>query len=85
MFPPCRHFWHRKGDVFHLLLGIALALDNRVWPEEDEEAVEGLVSLVHHVTGVLLRPLLPSKLHCCSATDAMAAASFACVHHSSPE
>ncbi|KAL4857795.1 NEDD8-activating enzyme E1 catalytic subunit [Chlorella vulgaris] len=50
-----RHFWHRKGDVFHLLLGIALALDNRVWPEEDEEAVEGLVSLVHHVTGIRMK------------------------------
>ena len=25
----CRHFWHRKGDVFHLLLNIALVLDDR--------------------------------------------------------
>ncbi len=24
-----RHFWHRKGDVFHLLLNLALVLDNR--------------------------------------------------------
>ena len=32
MFRPwrwCRHFWHRKGDVFHLLLNIALVLDDR--------------------------------------------------------
>jgi hypothetical protein len=24
-----RHFWHRKGDVFHLLLNMALVLDDR--------------------------------------------------------
>lgn len=50
-----RHFWHRKGDVFHLLLGIALALDDRIWPEEDEDEVQELCSLVHHVTGIKLR------------------------------
>ncbi|PSC76125.1 kinase-like superfamily [Micractinium conductrix] len=47
-----RHFWHRKGDVFHLLLNLALALDARVWPAQDEETVEDLISLVHHVTGI---------------------------------
>ncbi|EFN56123.1 expressed protein [Chlorella variabilis] len=50
-----RHFWHRKGDAFHLLLGIALALDDRCWPEEDEDEVAALCSLVHHVTGVKMR------------------------------
>ena len=25
----CRRFWQRKGDVFHLLLGMALVLDDR--------------------------------------------------------
>lgn len=39
------------GDVFHLLLNLALALDARVWPAQDEETVEDLISLVHHVTG----------------------------------
>ncbi|EFN56122.1 hypothetical protein CHLNCDRAFT_144739 [Chlorella variabilis] len=49
------HFWHRKGDVFHLLLGIALALDDRVWPQEDIAEVQALISLVHHVTGIRLK------------------------------
>lgn len=50
-----RHFWHRKGDAFHLLLGLALALDDRLWPEEDEDLVQALCSLVHHVTGIKMR------------------------------
>lgn len=25
----CRRFWQHKGDVFHLLLGMAIALDDR--------------------------------------------------------
>ncbi|KAI7839011.1 hypothetical protein COHA_007250 [Chlorella ohadii] len=50
-----RSFWHRKGDVFHLLLGMALALDNRVWPEEDADDVTSLLSLVYHVTGLRLK------------------------------
>lgn len=37
--------------MFHLLLGMALALDDRVWPAEDRDEVEALMSLVHHVTG----------------------------------
>jgi hypothetical protein len=28
-FLPCRHFWQRKGDVFHLLLNMAIVLDDR--------------------------------------------------------
>ena len=24
-----RRFWHRKGDVFHLLLSLAISLDDR--------------------------------------------------------
>ena len=49
-----RHFWRRKGDTFHLLLSLAIALDDRVWPREDQEAVQLFISLVHHVTGVKL-------------------------------
>ena len=47
-----RSFWSRKSDVFHLLLGLAISLDNRVWPKEDEKDVLLLISLVHHVTGI---------------------------------
>lgn len=50
-----RQFWRRKGDVFHLLLGMAVVLDDRVWPREDKEDVLLFVSLVHHVTGVVLK------------------------------
>ena len=49
--PPSRNFWRRKGDVFHLLLSLAIVLDDRVWPKEDERDVRMLVSLVYHVTG----------------------------------
>jgi len=34
---------------------MALALDDRVWPKEDEEEVQLFVSLVYHVTGVKLK------------------------------
>ena len=50
-----RHFWDRKGDVFHLVLALALVLDDRVWPRRDERDVQLFVSLVHHVTGVKLK------------------------------
>jgi hypothetical protein len=50
-----RHFWRRKGDVFHLLLSLAIALDDSLWPREDKEEVELFISLVYHVTGVKLK------------------------------
>lgn len=50
-----RRFWRHKGDVFHLLVGLAVSLDDRIWPKEDEEDVTRFVSLVHHVTGVRMR------------------------------
>jgi hypothetical protein len=50
-----RHFWQRKGDIFHFLLALAVALDDRVWPKEDERDVQLFASLVHHVTGVKMR------------------------------
>lgn len=56
-----RHFWERKGDVFHLLLALALALDNRVWPQEDARDVQLFVSLVYHVTGVKIKAYFASK------------------------
>lgn len=55
-----RHFWERKGDVFHLLLALAVALDDRVWPKEDERDVNLFASLVHHVTGVKMRAYFAS-------------------------
>jgi len=55
-----RRFWERKGDVFHLLLGLAVSLDDRVWPKEDERDVQLFISLVHHVTGVKLRAYFAS-------------------------
>ena len=56
-----RHFWERKGDVFHLLLALALALDDRVWPKEDARDVQLFISLVHHVTGVKIKASFASK------------------------
>lgn len=50
-----RKFWERKGDVFHLLLSLAVTLDDRVWPKEDERDVQLFISLVHHVTGVKMK------------------------------
>lgn len=50
-----RSFWQRKGDVFHLLLSLAITLDDRVWPKQDERDVQLFISLVHHVTGVKMR------------------------------
>jgi len=50
-----RSFWSRKGDVFHLLLSLAITLDDRVWPKNDECDVQMFISLVHHVTGVKMR------------------------------
>lgn len=50
-----RSFWNRKGDVFHLLLNMAIVLDNRVWPCRDKNDVLLFVSLVHHVTGVKMK------------------------------
>lgn len=50
-----RHFWRHKGDVFHLLLNLALVLDDRVWPREDQRDVQLLASLVHHVTGIKMK------------------------------
>ena len=50
-----RQFWRRKGDVFHLLLGLALTLDDRIWPKEDEEDVQLFASLVYHVTGIKMK------------------------------
>lgn len=50
-----RNFWGRKGDVFHLLLSLAVTLDDRVWPKEDEKDVQLFISLVHHVTGVKMK------------------------------
>jgi hypothetical protein len=55
-----RHFWSRKGDVFHLLLALAVVLDDRVWPKEDERDVNLFISLVHHVTGVKMRAYFAS-------------------------
>jgi hypothetical protein len=50
-----RSFWNRKGDVFHLLLNMAIVLDNRVWPCRDRNDVLLFVSLVHHVTGLKMK------------------------------
>lgn len=50
-----RNFWERKGDVFHLMLALGMALDDRVWPKEDEKDVQLFASLVHHVTGIKIR------------------------------
>jgi hypothetical protein len=50
-----RHYWRRKGDVFHLLLSLAIALDDRLWPKEDKEDVQLFVSLVYQVTGIKLK------------------------------
>ncbi|KAL4423056.1 hypothetical protein ABPG77_005861 [Micractinium sp. CCAP 211/92] len=50
-----RRFWQGKGDVFHLLVNMALVLDDRVWPKEDERDVQLFISLVHHVTGVRMK------------------------------
>ncbi|PRW44896.1 kinase-like superfamily [Chlorella sorokiniana] len=50
-----RRFWQHKGDVFHLMLGMAIVLDDRVWPKEDERDVQLFISLVHHVTGVRMK------------------------------
>lgn len=50
-----RHWWHRKADVFHLLLTMALVLDSRVWPEDDEDEVLAFFSLVHHCTGIKMK------------------------------
>jgi hypothetical protein len=50
-----RSFWERKGDVFHLLLSLAVTLDDHVWPKADEKDVQLFISLVHHVTGVKMR------------------------------
>lgn len=50
-----RSFWSRKGDVFHLLLSLAITLDDRVWPKSDERDVQLFISLVHHITGVKMR------------------------------
>lgn len=50
-----RRFWRRKGDVFHLLVNMALVLDDRVWPKEDERDVQLFITLVHHVTGVRMK------------------------------
>jgi len=55
-----RHFWERKGDVFHLILALAVALDDRVWPKEDERDVQLFASLVYHVTGVKMRAYFAS-------------------------
>jgi hypothetical protein len=41
--------------VFHLMLGMAIVLDDRVWPKEDERDVQLFISLVHHVTGVRMK------------------------------
>lgn len=48
-------------DVYHLLLGLAVALDDRVWPREDRDDVQLFISLVHHVTGVRLRASFASE------------------------
>ncbi|KAL4526906.1 hypothetical protein Ndes2526A_g01330 [Nannochloris sp. 'desiccata'] len=56
-----RHFWRRKGDVFHLLLSLAIALDDRLWPREDKEEVQLFISLVYHVTGVKLKASFASE------------------------
>lgn len=58
----------RKGDVFHLLLNLAIVLDERVWPKEDEEEVKLLTSLVHHVTGVSPELLILTKSCCLTMT-----------------
>lgn len=50
-----RNFWRRKGDVFHILLSVGMALDNRVWPKQDEELVREFATLVFHCTGVKIR------------------------------
>jgi len=50
-----RHFWRRKGDVFHLLLSLAIALDDRLWPLEDKEEVQLFISLAFQVTGIKLK------------------------------
>ena len=55
-----RHFWQRKGDVFHFLLALAVVLDDRVWPKEDERDVQLFASLVHHVTGVKIKAYFTS-------------------------
>jgi hypothetical protein len=56
-----RHFWRRKGDVFHLLLSLAVALDDHLWPREDKEQVQLFISLVYQVTGVKLKASFASE------------------------
>jgi hypothetical protein len=56
-----RRFWRRKGDVFHLLLNLAIALDDRVWPKTDEQDVNLFVSLVYHVTGIKMKASFASE------------------------
>ncbi len=50
-----RWAWRRKGDVYHLLFDICRYVDGRVWPSQDKTDVLLFLSLMHHVTGVLLQ------------------------------
>lgn len=48
-----RLFWHRKGDVYRLLMSLQNMIDGSSWLRRDARTVHRLTGLIHHVTGAL--------------------------------
>lgn len=46
-----RLFWVHRRDVFRILMSLAVRIDGAIWPQEDAEAVQQLLSLVKQVIG----------------------------------
>lgn len=49
-----RKWWEGKGDVWRLLQDMAVTIDGRTWPAEEEAHVRMLIGLIRKVTGVTI-------------------------------
>lgn len=57
-----RKWWENKGDVWRLLQDMAVTIDGRTWPAEDEAQVRMLIGLIRKVTGVTISAFFKKEL-----------------------
>ncbi|DBB15736.1 TPA: hypothetical protein ACH3X3_003943 [Trebouxia sp. C0006] len=56
-----RKWWEGKGDVWRLLQDMAVTVDGRTWPAEEEAHVRMLIGLIRKVTGVTISAFFKDK------------------------
>ncbi|KAL0018651.1 hypothetical protein WJX77_001846 [Trebouxia sp. C0004] len=57
-----RKWWEGKGDVWRLLQDMAVTIDGRTWPAEEEAHVRMLIGLIRKVTGVTISAFFKGQM-----------------------